>query len=213
MSIIRRKTYMKGLIKNEDAQAGVGTLIIFIAMVLVAAVAAAVLMQTSGVMQSKSATTTKEAAAAIGENIAVEAVDGNKATGSSTTLLNLNVTIKIQAGGSDIDLSKVLVKVNAQNYNYSTYSTNGTPNTFVVYSLRDPGNTDLSGSGINSFSAKSNPTLKSGALARLDINISSLSIGARNDITLAMTPEKGATVNLPLTTPALGSTTSVAIYP
>jgi hypothetical protein len=82
-----------------------------------------------------------------------------------------------------------------------------------VYSLRDPGSTDLSDSGVNSFSGKSNPTLKSGALARIDVSISSLSIGARNDITLALTPEKGATINLPLTTSALGSTTSVAIYP
>ncbi len=67
---------MKSIVQNEKAQAGVGTLIIFIAMVLVAAVAAAVLIQTSGVMQSKSTSTTKEAAAAIGENFAIDAIDG-----------------------------------------------------------------------------------------------------------------------------------------
>lgn len=214
-STIKEMTYMKALIKNEEAQAGVGTLIIFIAMVLVAAVAAAVLIQTSGVMQSKSTTTTKEAAAAIGENIGVESVDGYKATAGAASLQFLNVTIKVAAGGSDIDLTKILVKVNAQNYNYSSNITSPAANTFFVYSLREAttGATDVSSTGTNTYSATTASTLKPAALARLDINVSALTLGARSSITFALTPEKGATLNLPLTVPALGSTTSVPIYP
>ncbi len=207
---------MKALIKNEEAQAGVGTLIIFIAMVLVAAVAAAVLIQTSGVMQSKSTTTTKEAASAIGENIQVEAVDGYKLTTGATTITVLNATLRVAAGGSDIDLTKLMVKVNAQNYNFSNnVSAYAPPNTFWVYALRQTvGSTDLAPS-INTYNigTPATPTLKGGALVRLDINVSSLNIAAKNDITLALTPEKGATFSLPLTVPALGSTNTVAIYP
>ena len=206
---------MKTIIRNEQAQAGVGTLIIFIAMVLVAAVAAAVLIQTSGVMQSKSTATTKEAAAAIGENLALESVDGFKATAGDTSLQYINITVKVAAGGSDIDLTKVLLKVNGQNYNFTNDFTNATPaNTFWIYSLREASATskDISTNGTNSY-AISTSTLKPGALARVDVDISGLSLQARSMITLAMTPEKGATLNMQLTTPALGNTNIVPIYP
>jgi flagellin FlaB len=204
---------MKTITRNEQAQAGVGTLIIFIAMVLVAAVAAAVLIQTSGVMQSKSTATTKEAAAAIGENLALESIDGYKAAINSASLQYLNITVKVAAGGSDIDLTKVLLKVNGQNFNFTTGSS-APPNTFWVYSLREASasSADVSTSGANSY-ATNTSTLKPGALARVDVNVSALTLAARSSITLAMTPEKGATLNMQLTTPALGSTNIVSIYP
>ncbi len=199
---------MKTIIKNEQAQAGVGTLIIFIAMVLVAAVAAAVLIQTSGVMQSKSTSTTKEAAAAIGENILIESVEGNY---SGTNLNALNITVRVAAGGSDVDLSKVLVKVKASNYNYSA-SVDTAPS-FRVYALRekDATSTDLTlagGTGISSLSA---PTLKAGALARIDL-IPPSGLIAKQSFSIALTPEKGTTINLPITLPAF-SNPPLAIYP
>jgi flagellin FlaB len=196
---------MKSIINNEEAQAGVGTLIIFIAMVLVAAVAAAVLLQTSGVMQSKSTTTTKEAASAIAENIAVESVEGIQSTG---ILNDVNITIRVAAGGSAVDLSKVLLKVNGQNYNY----TNVTPTTtqFRVFVLRQDG-TSL-GPSTNAYSTSNNPSLEAGALARVDLNVAALGLQQKKSMALALTPEKGATVNLPVTLPAF-STTSLSIYP
>lgn len=201
----KEEIYMKALIKNEEAQAGVGTLIIFIAMVLVAAVAAAVLIQTSGVMQSKSTATTKEAAAAIGENIVIDSVDGNY---SGTALSVINLTIKVAAGGSSVDLSKLLVKVQSQNYNYS--ATSGVSNSFRVYVLRQTG--VALGAETGNYSGIGNPSLETGALARLDINVSSLSLAQKTSMTLALTPEKGATVNLPVTLPAFSSP-PLAIFP
>ncbi len=197
----------KALIKNEEAQAGVGTLIIFIAMVLVAAVAAAVLIQTSGVMQSKSTSTTKEAAAAIGENILVEAVDG--ISNGTNVLVGLNVTIKVAAGGSDLDLSKLILKVKTQNYNYSTSTSSST--TFRVYTLRDSDN--ATGASINTYTGLANPTLKAGAMVRLDADVSAFGLTSKKDMPIALTPEKGATFNLPITLPAVGQSTTVTIYP
>ncbi|MDD5474868.1 MAG: hypothetical protein PHU34_12110 [Candidatus Methanoperedens sp.] len=203
---------MKTLIKNEEAQAGVGTLIIFIAMVLVAAVAAAVLIQTSGVMQSKSTSTTKEAAATIGENIVVESVDA--ISNSTNYLIGLNVTIKLAAGSSDVDLSKLILKVKTQNFNYST---TGAPaaSTYRVYALRDR---DLAtgATSINQYTSSGSPSLKAGALVRLDVDVFSSGLTAltsKQSMPIALTPEKGATFNLPITLPAVGASTTVAIYP
>jgi flagellin FlaB len=63
---------MKALIKNEEAQAGIGTLIIFIAMVLMAAVAPAVLIHKREVMNAKSTQIPKEASAMVCENLYVK---------------------------------------------------------------------------------------------------------------------------------------------
>lgn len=198
---------MKALIKNEDAQAGVGTLIIFIAMVLVAAVAAAVLIQTSGVMQSKSTTTTKEAAAAIGENIVVESVDGNAV--AAGTLSGINITVRPAAGSSDIDLSKILLKVGSAPYSYSNTTISGT--TFMVYSLRDPSNG--TGTAVNSYvTSATSPVLKAGALVRIDASVTGMSLVSKASVTLALTPEKGSTFNLPLTLPAITAGNN-SIYP
>ncbi len=197
---------MKTIMRNEQAQAGVGTLIIFIAMVLVAAVAAAVLIQTSGVMQAKSTATTKEAAAAIGENIAVESIDG---INDGTVLTDLNITIKIAAGGSAMDLSKVLLKINSNTFNYSN-STSPATGQFRIWVLRQEG-TGLGGS-TNAYSTSANPSLDSGALARIDVSVVSLGVAQKKAITISLTPEKGATFNLPVTLPGFTSTT-ISIYP
>jgi flagellin FlaB len=197
---------MKTLIKNEEGQAGVGTLIIFIAMVLVAAVAAAVLLQTSGVMQSKSTTTTKEAAATIAENIVVESIDGVAA--NPGTLDSVNITVRLAAGGSDIDLSKVLLKVNSNFYNYSTSSISA--NQFRVYTLRDPNNG--TGAPAYSYTGATSPTLKAGALARIDTSITGLGLQSKAIMTIALTPEKGTTYSLPVTLPAIAAGNN-SIYP
>ena len=101
--------------KDERAQVGIGTLIIFIAMVLVAAVAAAVLIQTSGVLQERASSTGQQAAQEVSSNMMIKSIegvrsdDGSGNLASSVDLLKLKVALNI--GSSDIDLNQVVITV------------------------------------------------------------------------------------------------------
>lgn len=94
---------------NDTADVGIGTLIIFIAMVLVAAVAAAVLIQTSGILQQKAQQTGKEAATEVTSNLNFVSIIGNVNT-SSKKVENFTIALQLSAGGQNIDFQSVVVK-------------------------------------------------------------------------------------------------------
>ena len=108
------------LAQNRRAQVGIGTLIIFIAMVMVAAVAAAVLIETSGVLQQKAFSTGKEATGEVSSNIDVESIDGwrsgtNASIGDddtfSGTLDRLNLRCSLKVGSEPVDLNQVVITI------------------------------------------------------------------------------------------------------
>ncbi len=148
-----------------------------------------------------------ESAATIAENIVMESVDGVAA--NAGTLTSISITVKLAAGGSDIDLSKVLLKVNSNFYNYSSSVISSS--TFRVYALKDPSN-DIGANGIG-YTSSNKPTLKAGASARLDADVSGLNIKAKDSITLSLTPEKGVPLSLPLTLPTFSNEGIVSMYP
>ena len=99
------------IIINDTADVGIGTLIIFIAMVLVAAVAAAVLIQTSGILQQKAQQTGKEAATEVTSNLNIVSVIGNIGNSSGTEKIdNLTIAVQLSAGGQNIDFKSVVMK-------------------------------------------------------------------------------------------------------
>ncbi|WP_321420745.1 archaellin/type IV pilin N-terminal domain-containing protein [uncultured Methanomethylovorans sp.] len=106
---------MVSIQRDTSAQVGIGTLIIFIAMVLVAAVAAAVLIQTSGTLQQKAQSTGKQATQEVSSNLQVKSIEGVRAKDNDVTLSStidmLKLKISLNVGSSPVDVNQVVVSI------------------------------------------------------------------------------------------------------
>jgi flagellin-like protein len=99
---------MKEKLTNERGQVGIGTLIVFIALVLVAAIAAGVLINTAGFLQTQAESTGEESTAQVSNNIEVLSASGN--VSSSEEVQKVNLTVTRTSGSDDINLSEVSVE-------------------------------------------------------------------------------------------------------
>lgn len=171
------------LIKNEDADVGIGTLIIFIAMVLVAAVAAAVLIQTSGVLQQKAQLTGKEATAEVSSNLKVVSVVAT-ADSANERATALDLLLEVSAGGNPIDMSANKLKVKYIDDSNSK---------FVTYTYSESRTLD---SDTN--------VLSPGDLGKLTVNIQTeaQNLSARKSATIQIIPETGNMVVKEVTAPS-----------
>jgi flagellin FlaB len=97
--------------ENDDrGQVGIGTLIVFIAMVLVAAIAAGVLINTAGFLQSQAEATGQESTDLVSERIDVTSEVGIVGNASNGTLNEIRISVAGAAGSDQIDLSEATIE-------------------------------------------------------------------------------------------------------
>ena len=93
---------------DNRGQVGIGTLIVFIAMVLVAAIAAGVLVNTGDLLQQKAQQTGEESTAEVSDGVQVVTQVGILEDNSGVEVNELKLRVKKRPGAGDIDLSKTL---------------------------------------------------------------------------------------------------------
>jgi len=114
---------------NDRGQVGIGTLIVFIAMVLVAAIAAGVLINTAGLLQSQAEATGEESSEQVVDRVLVSSVAGIAVENTETNIQDDNdnfetdiedsvniieLTTLRSPGAGDIDLTNAIVEVFAE---------------------------------------------------------------------------------------------------
>ncbi len=100
--------FLTDLFGGSEGQVGIGTMIVFIAMILVSAVAAAALIQTSGYLQQKAVNVGRETTEEVSSGVYVDSVGGHV---YNSTLNQFIIYISPSMGGSPIDLNQSTVRL------------------------------------------------------------------------------------------------------
>ena len=212
---------MRKLFNKDVGSIGIGAMIVFIAMVLVAGIAASVLIQTSTTLESQALATGRETTDEVASGIAVFDILGYADTGSSADLSKLAIGIRPRAGSDGIDIGETYLELSDTTtkviLNYSTTwfsEPNGLDNIFSAAVFPDHGDiADLDGSkyGVlviedadNSISSATAVVINRGDKIYLGINATAAfgDIAERTDMWGIIVPELGAPGVISFRTPA-----------
>ncbi|MFA1610584.1 archaellin/type IV pilin N-terminal domain-containing protein [Halobellus rubicundus] len=117
-------------IDTDRGQVGIGTLIVFIAMVLVAAIAAGVLVNTAGFLQATAEDAGQESVDKVTNRMDVVSTHGIvNDTGDGFAVDSLNLTVRLAAGSGSVSLESSTINYvsggTAENLVYKNATTNG----------------------------------------------------------------------------------------
>jgi flagellin FlaB len=199
----------------KKAEMGIGTLIIFISMIIVASIAAGVLLQTASTLQNKALDTGKKTEGAIGTSVNPIMMAGED--GQDGTLENFYIKAKLNPGSDPIKLADLLVGMYLSDssadleYKGGTYGTNCSygPNGFY---------TKADGSGNYTVRYLINGTNnKLHYLSRGDvIEIcfrSPVSVSEDTEFTVNLVPKIGTLTQIKATTPDVITDKRVVVFP
>lgn len=150
------KIRAKKLWKDREADIGIGTLILFIAIVLIAAIAAAVLISTTGKLQKQARETGEESGSQASAELQIKTISGDRNSDGFDTATTQNyisvlkVLVDLQAGSPDIDLNDVSIRIQwgsvdkvltLDSINPVQNASGNNPDTYTATAIQDNGPT------------------------------------------------------------------------
>ncbi|RLM94598.1 flagellin [Halobellus sp. Atlit-38R] len=183
--------------EDERGQVGIGTLIVFIAMVLVAAIAAGVLVNTAGFLQATAEDAGQESVNKVTNRVEVVNTHG-VVDGTNNVIDQINMTVRLAAGSGAVDMNETSIKYLSKE-NVKTLSNNtankgvGTGTQFGLSEITDD---DGSFGVLNSPSDRYTVVINTDALENTD---NGLDTGEQ--VTLEITSRTGGTTQVMLTMP------------
>jgi flagellin FlaB len=144
----------------DRGQVGIGTLIVFIAMVLVAAIAAGVLVNTAGFLQATAQDAGQESVNKVTNRVDVVSTHGIvNDENNKLTVDSLNLTVRLAAGSGSVSLEDTTIKYvsgsTARNLVYDNATTNaagtdlGNVSAYSGFATDPTPNTDNANDGLN----------------------------------------------------------------
>ena len=209
------RKFKKNIKKDEMAFVGIGTLIVFIAMILVSAVAASVLIKTGETLQQRANKVGLQTTREISSGLTIVDVIGYT-NSEKTHLTHLALTVRPRSGSEDIDLRNTVLYLkydklvalsfsNASGYVAQKVSSagvfhtleaplNGT--TFGVIALHDADNSIYNNGGMNVGD-------KAIIMVNLSAAFNSTGIPPRASISGSLVPEVGAPGTFDVSVPCI----------
>ena len=210
--------------KNKKGAMGIGTLIIFIAIVLVAAVAATVLITTSSTMQKRAYETSKKTLHQVSTNMDIISVTGvstnqtnlTGATHVTDTLHEVSLTIRLSPGADNVDLRRTVLAYGTSNVSIRPiiYNVSARDNPFLA---RDNNVSDFAMQYLETTETSRDDILETGETIELSFWIEDiygdLPPTTHEDIKITIIPDIGIPTSVEVTTPEVIERMYTKLYP
>ena len=204
-------------LRNEKVGSiGIGAMIVFIAMVLVAGIAASVLIQTSTKLETQAMASGQETIAEVSSGLAVDDIYGYNKSGYGQ-IVTMAIGVRPRAGSADMDLTQTVIELSdSASKNYFVYDSDNFTDTQNINGdlITDYGASCYPLDGVtfgvivvedaDSSISSTTPVLNKGDHVFLTINCTAAFSGLdeRDDVFGMVIPEDGSPGIISFTTPA-----------